>query len=123
MSFVVMVTGARGFDVAPELVTGVLTDLAPDFVIMGDCPSGVDLYAYLWCEANLPVGSYRVHFADWAKHGHQAGPRRNGAMVRDAAARADAGDDVLVVAFPRDGSGTKDCMQQAEAAGLHVEVF
>lgn len=120
-SLVVVVTGARGADVPEELVTSVLSTVAPDELILGDCPSGVDVHAWTWAEAQGV--SNRVHFADWTKHGYAAGPKRNEAMIADAVARRAAGAEVIVLAFPRGGPGTTGCIALAEAAGLPVELF
>lgn len=116
----VMVTGAR--DLADEeIVALILNTLEPTRVIVGDCPTGADLHARLWCWAHSMKPE--VHKADWeaarrAGNARAAGPLRNGQMVR-AAVSANA----IVVAFPRGGPGTQDCINQARAAGLVVELF
>lgn len=120
---VAVVTGARGDAVPPELVWSVLDACAPSFVILGDCPSGVDAAAWRWCVARLRDEQYVWHWANWARYGNSAGPHRNAAMVADAVARRAGGADVLVLAFPRGGPGTQDCMVQARAAGLEIWEF
>jgi len=62
----------------------------------------------------LPV----PYFQDLGKRG---GPERNGAMVAMGAA-VEKWFHVVVEAFPLPGgTGTQDCMRQAQAAGLRVE--
>jgi hypothetical protein len=110
-----MVTGAR--DLADEeIVALMLNTLEPDRVIVGDCPTGADLHARLWCYAHSFVPEVCV--ADWKQHGRAAGPIRNAELVRRAAVAG-----AVVLAFPRGGPGTADCIRQARAAGLEVLVF
>ncbi len=63
----------------------------------------------------LPVPYFR-------ELGNVGGPERNGAMVAMGAA-VDKWFHVVVEAFPLPGgTGTQDCMWQAERAGLRVEI-
>jgi hypothetical protein len=120
------VHGPRPFYVGQLASRGTtLTAAAPDFVILGDCPSGVDRAAWEWCVAHLRPDQWRCHGADWNRFGHAAGPKRNGAMVAHAVElrAAHPAAAVFVLAFPRGGPGTADCMRQARAAGLAVEEF
>jgi hypothetical protein len=119
-----MVTGTRdGEAVSTDWVIDCLEAVDPDFVILGDCPTGVDAKALYWCKTSLRPEQYKVHRADWdaarrAGNVRAAGPIRNAAMVAHAVELG-----ALVLAFPRGGPGTADCMRQARAAGLVVEVL
>lgn len=119
---VVLVTGTRRKDVClHEWVWSCLSACQPAFVILGDCPTGVDTIALEWCKENLEPHQYTKHVAQWRTFGPGAGPKRNGAMVAHAKQFAVGGESVLVLAFPRGGPGTRDCMAQARRAGLTVE--
>lgn len=79
-------------------------------VIHGDCPTGADHWAALWCaKTGVPERRYP---ADWDRYGRSAGPRRNEEML--AAEQPD-----MVLAFPG-GRGTADCVRRARARGLLV---
>ena len=94
-------------------VTDALYHIFPDRVLVGDCPTGADRAARDWCRANkVPCEVFR---ADWTQ-GRKAGPLRNGRLVaRAVELRAKA-----LLAFPRGGPGTADCMCQARAVGLRI---
>lgn len=84
-------------------------------VIVGDCPTGMDLIAREWATNNML--SFEQFKADWDQHGRAAGPRRNQDMVN-------SGADVCL-AFPlvlHSWSGTMDCMYRADEAGIPVYV-
>lgn len=90
-------------------------------VVVGDCPTGADLYARQFCEDRGVVCSVGV--ADWDTFGKRAGPMRNRAMVQRVARYADTADTVVVVAFFEPGAGnrgTTDCVTAAREAGLTV---
>lgn len=112
--YTIIVTGSRDF-YDWELVFHALnthTASHPNFLLkMGDCPTGADLFAYMYAEA---IGcSFTRFFADWEKFKKAAGPIRNHEMV-------DSGAD-LVLGFPRDSSrGTKDCCTYAASKGIPV---
>lgn len=80
-------------------------------IIQGGCKTGADKWARAFAATH-----HRCHLineeADWKQHGNAAGPIRNSAML---AKHAPDG----VVAMPG-GSGTADCVRQAEAAGIKV---
>lgn len=79
-------------------------------VIHGDCPTGADHWASLWCQrTGVTERRYR---ADWNRYGRSAGPRRNEEML--AREQPD-----MVLAFPG-GRGTADCVRRARARGLLV---
>lgn len=112
---VVLVTGGRDYD-DWSTVDRTLTGESPDMVVHG-CALGADGMAAQWAHRHvLP----QVRFpARWQKHGKQAGPMRNAAMVAFAAQLADLSHEVRVVAFPG-GRGTADCVSRAHAVGLDV---
>lgn len=88
-----------------------LDTIAPSFVVHGGA-HGLDRWAQIWCERR-GVPFERVE-ALWTELGFQAGPERNGRMVRDYEASAGC-------VFPG-GRGTADCARQMAAAGLPVYV-
>ncbi len=107
-----LVTGSRSLE-DWGLVKAELEAERPNIVIVGDCPTGVDAFTRVWCICQSVT--CRVYKADWRKHGRAAGPLRNSEMVRRA---VELGATVL--AFPRGGPGTRDCIFQAKRAGLSV---
>jgi len=79
-------------------------------VIHGDCPTGADHWAKLWCRRE---GVEERRFpAQWDLHGRSAGPRRNQRMVAE-------GQPNLALAFPG-GRGTADMVRRACVAGVLV---
>lgn len=109
----VIVTGSREW-ADPDRIYKALFDARPSLVIQGGCHTGADMYARAWARVQrVPCKSYD---ANWQKHGRRAGPLRNGLMLRSH-------PDALVLAFPLDGPGTKDCVRQAKRAGMHVIEF
>jgi YspA, cpYpsA-related SLOG family len=109
----VLVTGSRDL-LDPDQVTYHLERLCAEHVFVGDCPTGADKFTRDWCAANGV--RCEVFRADWQKDGKSAGPRRNRRMVR----RAKECPPTFVLAFPRGGPGTADCIAQAKRAGLLV---
>lgn len=81
---------------------------------VGDCPFGADLIAEnVGRTLGLEVQVFR---ARWGQHGLAAGPIRNGEMV---ARGAD-----LCLAYPLSFSkGTRDCIRQAQAAGIDTLIY
>lgn len=117
MSRVFVVTGSReNGHLLMDLVCYTLSLAEPDFLILGDCPTGVDAFALAWACCN-DVKRKR-HIADWRGLRKKAGPVRNGEMVAHGVLLG-----AEVIAFPRGGPGTADCMKQARAAGLPVHVI
>lgn len=110
----VLVCGGRDY-ASQATAFGVLDMLSEDrcinAIIQGDCPTGADKLARMWCI------SRNHHFdrypADWNTHGRSAGPIRNQRMI-------DEGKPDLVVAFPG-GRGTADMVRRARAAGIEVQ--
>lgn len=111
-SRVLVVTGGR--TCLADDVWEALDERSPDLVLVGCCPTGADRAARRWCrERGVPCGVFR---ARWKRLGKAAGPKRNAMLV---AAGVAVGAEVL--AFPRGGPGTADCMRKARRAGLRVE--
>ncbi|MGW9170116.1 SLOG family protein [Streptomyces decoyicus] len=114
---VVLVTGSRNWEnyervfKALELLR-IKSDLL--FVRHGDCPTGADRAASIWCDFYKGQGVYEIAMsADWGRYGNAAGPIRNREMV-------DLGADICV-AFPLGPSfGTRNCMKLARQAGIPV---
>lgn len=111
---VILVTGSRtDSEELRSSVYAALTESQPDFLILGDCPTGADSYALHWAKGNGV--NYSIHYADknlWPA----AGPLRNQQMVNE-------GKQLLaeVFAFPcGESRGTRDCMRKARKAGLKV---
>jgi hypothetical protein len=107
----IIVTGDR--HLRYDVIFHALDHLRPTFLVFGDA-SGADEGARLWA-AHHSVAFQRF-VADWEAHDRAAGPLRNAAMLnahRDAA---------FVLAFPRGGPGTKNCMAQAKRLGMLVLV-
>lgn len=90
-----------------------------DFVILGDCPTGVDAYVDL-----KTIREKRHLFtADWDRLGKRAGPERNGRMVAEAVRQKEEGNTVVCFAFPtRTSKGTWDCLRQAARNGIQGRV-
>ena len=115
--FRVLVTGGRdylgGQAVFSRLATcrqeAVRTGLKL-MVIHGDCPTGADHWAALWCRREGI--DERRYPAQWNLHGRSAGPRRNQRML-------DEEQPDLVLVFPG-GRGTADLVRRAATAGVLV---
>lgn len=115
---VVLVTGSRNLK-DPRPVRAALTDTwqrigGPITVLHGNAP-GVDFHAKQWALEHRPAGIRMISIpAEWDLYGRAAGPKRNTRMVQTPGI-------VRVLAFPMGRSpGTRDCIRQARAAGLHV---
>ena len=108
----VIVTGSR-YWADFETIAAALRDECPDVVIHGGA-KGADEIAGLW--AALRGVSVKVYYADWRRHGPRAGPLRNGLMLRSH-------PGAVVLAFPLDGPGTRNCILQAKDLGMTVKVF
>jgi len=74
-----MVTGSRSYR-SREKVWQACFDMGGDILVVGDCPTGADLFARQW--ADFYQRRLEVHQANWARHGKKAGPIRNEAMAR-----------------------------------------
>ena len=113
---IVIVTGSRKLREWWR-VQWVLNQYRPRIVVEGNSKSGADAAARQWCTENgLQKRSYT---AQWGRFGKGAGPIRNTQMLREWPM-------AVVLAFPveyAENDGTIDCVRQAWARGMQVEVF
>ncbi len=118
MSRAYVITGSREHDHRlMDLVCYTLALAEPDFLILGDCPTGVDSFALAWAAINHV--KFKRHYADWrGPLGKKAGPARNAAMVAHGVLLG-----AETIAFPRGGPGTLDCMRKARRAGLPLHII
>lgn len=98
------------------------TDLT---VVVGDCPTGADLFVRQWLADSVHLEGASVHAeihtAEWETYGITADPRRNAQMVQSI---RDYPGKKLVVALPRGQSkGTRGCLAMAEREGLETAVL
>jgi aspartokinase-like uncharacterized kinase len=113
----VIVTGGRDFNEKQRLIRA-LDALAPSLIMHGNA-RGADTLADLYAVANgLPVARFP---ANWELFGKKAGPTRNRWMLQSAAAYADGGWRVTVLACPG-GAGTADMVRQSKL-GMHKVVM
>jgi hypothetical protein len=114
----VLVTGSRNWP-DPDLLYRKLDQLhqrADLIVVHGDCPTGADAYARIWCRMN-PAGVTEIRCpADWSQHGKAAGPLRNAQMVADGA-------DLCLAFRIGISRGTSDTIDRARAAGIRVQLY
>jgi hypothetical protein len=113
------VVGQRDF---PDL--GAVVELVNNLplgtvVVTGCCRTGADSAARAAAGKRFGIG-LKVHRARWLELGLRAGPVRNGELVRDIG---------RLVAFyvdgsraPDDADGTMNCVRQARALGIPVEI-
>lgn len=104
----IVVTGGRNYD-DHKTMAAVLEFVKPSLIIHGGA-TGADSLAQSWARANSC--STIVFKAEWGVFGIQAGPIRNGNMLK-------ANPNAVVIAFPG-GSGTADCVRKAIAANMIV---
>lgn len=84
-----------------------------DEVLVGDCPTGIDLFVREFCkEREVP---FTVFVADWNKYGRAAGPIRNGQMVEEA--------DLLIAFWDGNSKGTLSAITQAVKKKLRVKIY
>jgi len=86
-----------------------------DHLILGDCPTGADLWARRFAE--FYQRSHRVHYADWDAHGPSAGPLRNSQMALDNPTHA-----VAFAAFGHSNNGTRDCYRKLRGVDIVPKV-
>lgn len=110
---IVIVTGARDL-IEQGLVFEALDVLQPTRVVQGGA-DGADYLARKWAVLN-DVACTTVR-AKWERYGAVAGPIRNEKMLRMYP------DALCVLAFPRGGPGTNNCIEQARSFGMPVEVL
>jgi len=82
-----------------------------EHLILGDCPTGTDLWARRFAE--FYQRSHTVHVADWSRLGGNAGPVRNQAMVDDFPVFARG---YLCARAPN--RGTNNCLSKLRRAGV-----
>lgn len=82
-----------------------------EHLILGDCPTGADLWARRFAE--FYQRSHTVHVADWKRLRGNAGPVRNQAMVDDSPSLARG----YLCAWARN-RGTRNCLGKAKRAGV-----
>jgi hypothetical protein len=83
---------------------------------------GADRWAHEWGLERIGLGRIEPRPAQWRKLGRRAGPVRNHAMLADFNSMWGEGfGSALCLAFPG-GSGTRDCVRRARAAGISVKV-
>ena len=114
-------TGSRDWGDG-QLIWSVLDIHKPDLVIHGACPTGADSIADAW---TIATGTTCIPMpARWKAWGKKmGGPMRNRAMCEVAERLAEYGHEVVVCAFPLpDSRGTVNCMREAKARFLKVEV-
>jgi hypothetical protein len=113
MSHVVLVCGGRNYDNRSHVyaVLDILHKERPIDTIVHGGATGADALAREWAILrDVNIDGYRVdHNLDGPWPG--AGPRRNARMLRQ-------GKPDLVVAFPSDGPGTRNMLEQARKAGV-----
>lgn len=132
----VLVTGSRSWTDARSVyrelsAIGNRAGHAAMVVYHGDCPTGADLYADLWC-STWGVKCERRR-ADWAQYGKPAGNIRNTSMITEILG---TGEPCECLAFldtcraprckrprPHPSHGTADCAAKAENAGIPTQVF
>jgi YspA, cpYpsA-related SLOG family len=110
----ILITGDRHWrctDLAERIVNRLIVRYGPDLVVIHGGAAGVD---NAFSEACRKLGvTLKPYHANWQSLGNLAGPARNREMV--------ASGPSMCVALHRDltsSKGTKDCIQQALAAGI-----
>jgi len=93
-----------------------------EFLVLGDCATGADLWARRFAE--FYQRPHRVHVANWNKYRGNAGPNRNTEMVRDLLGTSFALDiEIDAVAFITPWSpcrGTRDCWSKCRKQNIPV---
>jgi hypothetical protein len=86
-----------------------------DYLILGDCPTGVDLWARRF--VMFYRRSHVVHLANWETEGYAAGPNRNGRMAADGPTHG-----VALVVPTAKNNGTRDCYRKLRDVGIICKV-
>lgn len=122
---IVLVSGSRFLTSieAVKKIESALAKLAPELLVVGDCPTGADAIARDWATWYSP-SPIRVDFhrAEWSRFGRAAGPRRNAAMIDRLCSLRSLGRSVLCLfCWPPAGvasRGTVSTFKLAVAEGL-----
>lgn len=102
-------TGGRGYHAAFYRLQKLHSQYRFDEVVHGDAP-GVDTDVDNFAKTmRLPRHAYP---ADWNRYGNNAGPIRNGIMLKSS-------QPDIVFAWPG-ARGTRDMVERAEEAGIEV---
>lgn len=123
-----LVTGSRHFTDEDLVRKAIDAELAfarsgSFMLVVGDCPSGADLFAQRAAERHSGVITVVRFIANWDKNGKAAGPIRNKRMV-DFVKERDGSK--LCLSFWKDGqlnAGTRNCVALAQEAGIEVYRF
>lgn len=108
-----LVTGSRGWK-HNGIIHRLLTQLKPDSVVHGDCPTGADARADTICRRlRIPVTRYP---ADWKNLGISAGFRRNTEMLEKET------PDVVLAFWDGQSRGTEHTINEARRLNLKVMV-
>lgn len=113
-----IICGSRDFhdfEMAKKVLDDFLcrTTFSPLTCVLSGTAQGADSLGELWAKQNnIPVERYP---ANWNKYGKIAGFLRNSEMVKKA--------DAIIAFWDGTSRGTKDTIEKALAAGLHVFVI
>jgi hypothetical protein len=121
-----LITGSRDYQDAPRLrsvLDGLLAEHGELLVVHG-AARGADTIAATWVREQKAAGRpvdhepHPVTGLEWGRYGKRAGHLRNARMVA-------AGADLLVAFYQESAlnKGTKDCCDQAHAAGIEVRPY
>lgn len=107
-------SGCRSAFVTPRIAEIVSEEVAPgDEVLVGDCPTGIDLFIREYFKQEGI--STTVFVADWDNHGKAAGPIRNGEMTKHA--------DLLIALWDGKSKGTLSAITCATQHGVPVKIY
>lgn len=82
-------------------------------ILVGDCPTGIDLFVREYCkQAEV---TYTVFVADWDNHGKAAGPIRNAELVKDA--------NILIAFWDGKSKGTLSAITEATKNHIPVKIY
>jgi hypothetical protein len=118
---VILITGARDWS-DKELIKTALLPYADKKVLLihGDCQGADKLSGEVAQELGFDISASP---ANWKLHGRAAGPIRNREMVNQTKKFKQSGIPTIVFAFHDAlhlSKGTKNCVAQAEKAGLKI---
>ena len=112
-----LITGSRNWPA--RLYSTIWEDChTADALILGDCPTGADLWARRFAE--FYQRPHAVYKADWHRYRGNAGPRRNAEMVATAAQNLGAVQAFAYYVPWAKNIGTRDCHQKCMKATIPV---